>query len=153
MIGEVAMCAYVLQSVANAERLLARIDASITTKAFVALSAMNPDSHLDPLWQYFHKEPRRAPPSFLDAIDLLDEMGISVELELVEVPSLTRFPSVADAVSEYAQALFLPWDSDTRSSLARVLSSWLVWREGAWRPPLATGPAAILSWSPRERIG
>jgi len=146
--ADVAFSSYVLPLIANAPRFLAKLDAAAGERAFLYLGAFSLDAVLDPLWRHFHGRPRRPGPTYLDAVDVLKELGLRPEVEVVEVPSRTRFRTVAEAARDYREQLLVPDTPEARRELRELLASWLVPRDGALGPPLKTTPAAIISWRP-----
>lgn len=147
----VAFSSYVLPLIADAPRFLAKLDAAATERAFVYLSAFSVDALFDPLWRHFHGRPRKPGPTYLDAVEVLRELGIRPDVEVVEVPSRARFTTVAEAAKEYQDWLLLPDTAEARKELRRLLGSWLVPRDGALGPPLRATPAAVVSWRPSGR--
>jgi len=147
--ADVVVCSYVLPLIAEAEPFLARMDATCRHRAFVYLNAMSSDALVDPFWRHFHGAPRRAAPTYLDAAAILTDLGVEPDVEVVEVPTRTRFPDLRAAARSYAEALVLPDTPAVRAELRSLLSGWLVEDGGALRPPVRSTPAAILSWAGR----
>ncbi|MGI8686763.1 MAG: class I SAM-dependent methyltransferase [Acidimicrobiales bacterium] len=146
--ASVSVCSYVLPLITDAKRFLQRIDACTTERAFVYLNAASLDFLTDPLWRHFHGKPRRAGPTYLDAVAVLAEVGIAAEVEVVELPTRARHKDLSAAVKAYREQLLLPDDAAVRRELRGLLSSWLVEDKGRFRPPVRSTPAAILSWRP-----
>ena len=146
--ADVAFSSYVLPLIADAPRFLAKLDAAARGRAFLYLGAFSLDAVLDPLWRHFHGRPRKPGPTYLDAVDVLRELGVKPEVEVVEVPSRARFKTVAEAARDYRDQLLVPDVPEARRELRELLGSWLVPRGGALGPPLKTIPAAIVSWRP-----
>ncbi|MDQ4069024.1 MAG: methyltransferase domain-containing protein [Actinomycetota bacterium] len=144
--ADVAFSSYVLPLVADAPRFLGKLDAAAKDRAFLYLGAFSFDAVFDPLWRHFHGTPRKPGPTYLDAVDVLRELGLSPEVEVVEVPSRARFKSAAEAAREYRDQLCLPDAPEVRKELRGLLADWLVPRDGALGPPLRSVPAAIISW-------
>jgi len=147
--ADVAFSSYVLPLIVDAPRFLSKLDASARRRAFLYLGAFSADAVLDPLWRHFHGRPRKPGPTYLDAMDVLKELGMRPEVEVVEVVSRTRFVSVAEAARDYRDQLLVPDTPEGRRELRGLLASWLVPRDGALGPPLRTTPAAIISWQPK----
>lgn len=146
---DVAFSSYVLPIVDDAPAFLRAMDAVARRHAFLYLGAFTADAVVDPLWRHFHGTPRRPGPTWLDAVAVLREMGITPDVDVVEVPSRTRFATFAEAVRDYRDLLVLPDTPDIRRELAGLLRSWLVTTSGgALRPPIATLPAAVIRWRP-----
>ncbi len=148
--ADVAFSSYVLPLVENAPRFLTKLDAAARDRAFLYLGAFSLDAVLDPLWRHFHARPRRPGPTYLDAVDVLKELGARPEVEVVEVASRTRYQSVADAARDYRDQLIVPDTPEARRELRQLLADWLVPRDGGLGPPLRSTPAAIISWQPKR---
>ena len=144
--ADVAFSSYVLPLIADAPRFLRKLDDAATERAFLYLGAFSLDAVMDPLWRHFHGTPRKPGPTYLDAVDVLRELGRSPEVEVVEVPSRARFKTAAEAAKEYRDQLCLPDTPEVRKELRGLLADWLVPRDGVLGPPLKTVPAAIVSW-------
>jgi len=146
--ADVAFSAHVLPLIAEARPFLTKLDAAAGQRALLYLGAFSLDAVLDPLWRHFHGRPRRPGPTYLDAVDVLRELGLAPEVEVVEVRSRARFATVAAAARDYREQLCVPDTPEARKELRDLLSSWLVRRGDALGPPLRTTPAAIVSWRP-----
>ena len=149
--ADVVICSYVLPLVEDVAGFVRKLDATARRTAFVYLGALGGDSLLDPFWRHFHGRPRRPLPTYLDAVSVLEELGIAPHVEVVEVPTRSRFADLRQAVADYRDYLLLPNTPDVRRRLRALLASWLVEQDGALRPPVRTLPAAILSWTPTAR--
>ena len=144
--ADIAFSSYVVTLVADAPRFLAKLDAAATERAFLYLGAYTADAIMDPLWRHFHGTPRKPGATYLDAVDVLREMGLKPAIEVVEVPTRGRFKTVAEAAKDYRDQLCLPDTPEVRKELRGLLANWFVVHDGALRVPLKTVPAAIISW-------
>jgi SAM-dependent methyltransferase len=145
---DVAFSSYVVTLVPDAARFLVKLDAAATERAMLYLGAYTADAIMDPLWRHFHGTSRRPGPTYLDAADLLRELGMKPEIEVVEVPTRGRFKTLAAAAKSYRDELCLPDTPAVRKELRGLLAHWLVPRGDALGAPLKTVPAAVLAWSP-----
>lgn len=147
--ADVTICSHVLPLADDAEAFLAKIDARTCRRAFLYLGVASADLLMDPLWRHFHGRPRRLGPTYLDAVDVLSDLGRKATVEIVEIPVRARFASVAAAARAYGDTLLLPDTPEIRLELRVLLTPWLVVGEGGkLRPPVRSLPAAIVSWSP-----
>lgn len=146
--ADVSLCSNVLPVIADAEDFLRHLDAATRRRAFVLLGAGGSDLLMDPLWRHFHDRPRAPAPTYLDAVDVLSELGITPDVEVIEVPRTGRYETIDEAVDDYRRTLLLPDDREVREELTGLLSSWLVRRRDGYSSPARTAPAAILSWAP-----
>ncbi|HET7487741.1 MAG TPA: class I SAM-dependent methyltransferase [Acidimicrobiales bacterium] len=148
--ADVAVCSYVLPLVADAEGFLRRLDAVTARRVFLYLGAASLDLAVDPFWRHFHGSRRKPGPTYLDAVEVLADLGIAADVEIVELPSRVRHRSVAAAARTYREQLLLEDTAANRAELRRLLRPWLVQEHDGLRPPLRTTPAAIVSWSPKN---
>ncbi|HEX3541839.1 MAG TPA: class I SAM-dependent methyltransferase [Acidimicrobiales bacterium] len=146
--ADIAFSSYVLPLGADAPGFVGKLSAAARRHAFLYLGAFSMDAVVDPLWRHFHGAPRQPGPSHLDAVAVLQELGLRPAVEVVEVANRTRFASVAEAAKEYRDYLYLPAGRGITRELEALLGSWLVPRSGALGPPLRYVPAAIISWRP-----
>ncbi len=144
--ADVVLCSYVLPLIEDAAGFLAKLDATCRGHAFLYLSAMASDAVTEPFWRHFHGTVRRPGPTYLDAVAVLGDLGITADVEVVEVPVRSRYASLAAAVRTYRDGLLLADTPAVRRELRQLLSAWLVGPPHALRPPLSTSPAAILHW-------
>jgi SAM-dependent methyltransferase len=146
--ADVAFSSYVVTLVPDAARFLAKLDSAATQRAFLYLGAYTADAIMDPLWRHFHGSSRKPGPTYLDAIDVLRELGLKPEVEVVEVATRGRFKTVAGAARDYRDQLCLPDTPEVRTELRGLLAHWLIRRGDALAAPLKTVPAAVISWRP-----
>ena len=149
--ADVAFSSYVVTLVPDASRFLAKLDAAATQRAFLYLGAYTADAIMDPLWRHFHGTSRKPGPTYLDAVDVLRELGLKPQIEVVEVATRGRFTSLADAAKDYRDQLCLPDTPEIRKELRGLLQHWLIRRGDALAAPLKTVPAAVISWEPTAR--
>jgi SAM-dependent methyltransferase len=146
--ADVAFSSYVLTLVADAPRFVRKLDSHARRHAFLYVGAFVADAVFDPFWRRFHGRPRRPGATWLDAVAVLQEMGIEPDVEVVELPYRARFATVDEAVEDYGDQLLVPEAPEARAELARLLGDWLVRDNGSLRPPIRSMPAAILHWRP-----
>ena len=149
--ADVAFSSYVVTLVPDAARFLAKLDASATQRVFLYLGAYTADAIMDPLWRHFHGTSRKPGPTYLDAADVLRELGLKPQIDVVEVATRGRFQNVADAAKDYRDQLCLPDTPEVRKELRGLLKHWLIRRGDALAAPLKTVPAAVISWKPTGR--
>jgi SAM-dependent methyltransferase len=145
--ADVGICSYVIPFIPDAPAFLRKLDAASRERAFVYMSGISADP-IDHLWRYFHGRPRRPGPTYLDLAAVLEESGVSPEVAVVEVPTISRFRSLDAAVRSYRDTLLLPDTREVRRELRALLRAWLVPRGEGLAPPFSTMPGAIVSWRP-----
>lgn len=146
--ADIVISAFVLPLVPDARPFLRKLDAATRRHAFLYLSAYSADAVLDPLWRHFHESPRQPGPTYLDAVAVLRELGITPDVRVVEVANRLRFPTMSAAIVEYRELLLLPDDDETTRELGSLLGTWLIKQAGALRPPFSRVSAAIVHWGP-----
>lgn len=152
-VADVVFSAFVLTLVPDARRFVSKLDAAARDHVVLYLGAYSADAVLDPLWRHFHGAPRTPGPSYLDALAVLRELGITPQVKVVEIPNRRRFATIEDAVEHYRDGLLLPDTTYVRGELAALLATWLLGRRGALRSPLRAVPAAIVRWRPGANVG
>lgn len=145
--ADVAVCSYVLPKVADVVPFVRRLDATAGRHALVEMGALDGGWQLDPLWRHFHGTPRAPQPTYLDALDVLAEVGIDADAEVAPLPATGGFADVATAASHYRGVLLL--GEAHVDELRELLAGWLQRRDDGWWPPVAGRPTAVLSWAPR----
>jgi SAM-dependent methyltransferase len=146
--ADVVVCSHVLPLIPDARPFLARLDAVARRRVFLYLGTFGADALIDPFWRHFHGGPRRPPPTYLDAVAVLAELGIEPQVDVVEVPVRARHADLDAAVKNYLDALVLPDRAAVRRELAGLLEPWLQRGRDGLRPPLRSQPSVILSWRP-----
>lgn len=147
--ADISICAHVLPFIEDADRFLEQLDRSSRKRVFVYMNALGSETP-DPFWRRFHGQPLPPSPTYLDAADVLEELGIEPDVEIVELPRVVRHATIEDAIDEYREGLALEDSEQVRRELLLLLQDWLVRDANGWRSPFAALPAAILSWTPRR---
>lgn len=144
---DVVLCSHVLTLVADVVPFLEKLHASARRQVLLYVGAYSVDAILDPFWRHFHDKPRSPGPSYVDAVAVLEEMGLRPHVEVVELKSRNRHDTLEEAVEAYRDMLVLPKTDEVRHQLTRLLDPWLQRRSDGLYAPFRTQPAAILSWS------
>jgi SAM-dependent methyltransferase len=147
--ADIVFSSFVLTLVPDAPAFVTKLEAAARRHVFLYLGAYCGDAVLDPLWRHFHGGPRAPGPSYLDALAVLRELGITPEVKTVEIPNRKRFATIDEATEHYRDGLLLADTNETRRELEGLLRTWLLGRKGALRSPLRTVPAAIIHWTPK----
>lgn len=145
--GDVTLCSFVLPVIEDAAGFVRRLDAATGRRGVIFLSGASCDLIHEPFWRYFHGRRRAPEPTFLNARDLMAELGLDVEVTVVEAPVTGRFESLDEAVDDFRENLLLEDSGHIREELAALLDAWLVADGDDLRVPLQTTPGAVLTWS------
>lgn len=144
--GDVAICSYVLPLIEDVATFVAKLHDAARRRVFLYLGAGGAELLLDPIWRHVHGQPREPAPTYLDAVGVVEELGIRPQVEVVEVPTTSRWATLDEAVADYRRTLLLPDTGAARDELRGLLGSWLVRTGGALRVPAGTVPAAVVTW-------
>jgi SAM-dependent methyltransferase len=144
--ADIVICSHVLYPIWEIEPFLVKLQKATRQDCYCYLRATHIDALTADLWQHFHHDERRIPPSHIHVLDVLYEMGIFANVEIVTLPPSLRYPSLNVAVTKMTEQLILPEDEKTRVELRALLESWLVERDGMLVPPQQKVVCAIIWW-------
>lgn len=145
--GDVVFAAHVLFLIPRAAGFLAAMTRCAGRAAFLAVAAVPTDSSYDPLWRHFHGRPRAPNATFLDAVELLRDLGVQPTFEVVSGTGGARYRSVADALDDLRVNLCLGRSAGIDRELRRIASGWLVRGRDGLAVPGAPPPVAIIRWT------
>ena len=146
--ADVVVCAHVITLVPDVVPFVRKLDAAARKRVLLYVGGYAADGVLDPFWRRFHGRQRSPGASWVDALAMLEEIGLEVSVEVVELPTWSRHETLADAVEVYRDQLVLPRTKEVEIELTRLLGPWLQRHNGYLRAPFRTQPAAILGWVP-----
>jgi SAM-dependent methyltransferase len=144
--ADIVICSHVLYPIRDIEPFLSKLQKATRQDCYIYSRATHIDALTADLWQHFHHDERRLPPSYIHVLDVLYEMGIFANVEIVTLPPSLRYPSLNVAVREMSEQLILPDDEKTREELRALLEGWLVERDGMLVPPQQEVVCAIIWW-------
>jgi SAM-dependent methyltransferase len=144
--ADIVICSHVLYPIRDIEPFLVKLQKATRQDCYIYSRATHIDALTADLWQHFHHDERRIPPSYIHVLDVLYEMGIFANVETVTLPPGLRYPSLNVAVTEMSEQLILPDDEKTREELRALLEGWLVERDGMLVPPQQEVVCAIIRW-------
>ena len=144
--ADIVICSHVLYPIRDIEPFLVKLQKATRQDCYIYSRATHIDALTADLWQHFHHDERRIPPSYIHVLDVLYEMGIFANVEIVTLPPSLRYPSLNVAVTEMSEQLILPDDEKTREELRALLEGWLVERDGMLVPPQQEVVCAIIWW-------
>lgn len=146
--ADVVLCAHVLYPVADAAPFLRKLDAHARRLALLALAVGQIDEPYAELWARLRGEPRRPQPAFLEAYNLLWQLGIAAEVELLPLEIWHSFDDRAEALAEVSDRLMVVPGSAEEERLAALLDEVLVPEGGRLVLPARPGRLALMRWGP-----
>jgi SAM-dependent methyltransferase len=138
--ADVVVCHHVLYNVGDLVPFVRALTSAARRRVVVELTAEHPQSGLNALWLHFHGLERPTGPNADDAVAVLEEIGITPEVERFSGPS--RHPQVArkDLVAFARRRLCLPAERDLEVDELLPVNAGLPGRDLAclwWSPPPA----------------
>lgn len=146
--ADVVFAAHVLFLIPRAAEFLAAMTRSARRAGFLVLAAVQSDAVYDPLWRHFHGRPRALNATFLDAVELLRELGARPTFEVVPGSAGPRYRSVGGALDDLRLNLCVGRGTEIDRELRRLATGWLVRGSDGLRVPGTPLPVAIIRWSP-----
>jgi 2-polyprenyl-3-methyl-5-hydroxy-6-metoxy-1,4-benzoquinol methylase len=144
----VVLCNHVVYSIREIDTFLLKLRAATQHVCYIYMWATHPDGLNAHLWPHFHGEQRHLLPPYIDALNVLYEMGIYADVEVVRLAVSLRYASLEDAVEAQLEHLILPDDEPTRAKLRTLLDEWLVERNGMLVPPVDALVSGIIQVRP-----
>jgi SAM-dependent methyltransferase len=144
--ADIVICSHVLSPIREVDTFLTKLSTAARNACYLYLRVLHYDNFTAPLWRHFHGEDRYQQPGYIDALNVLYEMGIYANVEIVKTPGGMRFSSLDGAVEELQELLILPRDEQTRNELRELLAGWLVERDGRLAIPIDEMKCAIVWW-------
>ncbi|MBV8695662.1 MAG: class I SAM-dependent methyltransferase [Chloroflexi bacterium] len=142
--ADIVLCNHVLYPIREVDTFLLKLRAATQHVCYIYMWATHPDGLNAHLWPHFHGDERQLLPKYIDALDVMCEMGIYADVEVARLAVSLRYASLEDAVEEQLERLILPDDALTRDKLRTLLDAWLVERDGVLVPPVDTLVGAII---------
>lgn len=142
--ANIVICSHVLYPIRDIVPFLTKLQAATRDACYIYMRATSIDAQTSHIWQHFHGDARRMPPSYIHALDILYEMGIYANVEIVETPQSLRYPSLDGAVDELVEQLILPDNQQTRTEVRQLLDEWLIEQDGMLVPPIEKMVCAIM---------
>ena len=151
--ADVVICSHVIYPIADVEPFLTKLDEHAKQVCLLYLNAGQPPWEMQDLWLRFHDEPMRPQPTYIDAYNLLHQLGIYANVEIVSFQrrSFFREPTIEAAAERFRDTLILDTSPETTARLHSVLREVLVETEEGWQMPPRLAKAAIVWWTPEGR--
>jgi SAM-dependent methyltransferase len=145
--ADVAYSAHVLYPIEDIVPFLRALDAQADRLCFLHLMAQQPWFDQLELWEALYGEPRRPQPTYIDAVNVLRQLGCLANVEVVWVDIGRTFDDIDDAFERTAETVAVGEDPARRQRLREVLAERLEKRDDG-RVGLAFGkyPLATVWW-------
>ena len=148
--ADVILCSHVIYVIEDIGAFVRKINGHSRRLVLMVVFRAAPQSQIYQLWEQVHGEYRHPLPSLPHFTPVLDEMGISYEVEELPPDAARGFDSEEEARSMIAQRLYVSPGSDAETKLSAILDDSLRQEaDGIWRiegsQPLQT---CIVSWQP-----
>jgi SAM-dependent methyltransferase len=151
--ADVVICSHVVYPLPDIVPFLRKLDQHTRGTCFLYLNCGQPVWELPELWRRFHEEPVRPQPTYIDAYNLLHQMGIFANVEIVPLArrGLTPGLTFERAVEQFRERLVLDDSLETTGRLEAALRDTLVETDDGWQTPPRNAQAAIIWWRPSSR--
>jgi SAM-dependent methyltransferase len=142
--ADIVVCAHVLYPIEDVVPFLRALDVHARRACFLHLMGHQPWFDLAGLWEAVHGQPRRPQPTYVEAVEVLHQLGCHPSVEVEWLETAHTFDSLDDAVQRFADSLAVGEDPDRLSRLRDALAERLQPLEdgrlalGEGRLPLAT---------------
>jgi len=133
--ADVVVCNHVLYNVGDIVPFVTALTDHARRRVVVEITAMHPQSSLNPLWEHFHSLARPTRPTARDAAAVLSELGLEVGVEEFEGPMRWHGHKHDELVAFTRRRLCLPPERDPE--VAALL------------PPPVARPHVALWWDGR----
>ncbi len=142
--ADIVICAHVLYPIEDVVSFLRALDAHARRFCFLHLMGHQPSFDMAGLWEAVHGEPRRPQPTYIDAVNVLHQLGCPANVEVAWLESAHTFGSLDEAMERFAESLAVVQAPDRLLRLRDALSARLQPLEdgslalGGGRLPVAT---------------
>lgn len=144
---DVVISAHVLYPIEDIVPFLRALDAHARRYCFLNLMVWQPWFDQMELWEAVHGEPRLPQPNYIDALNVLHQLGCYASVEIVWVEMARTFENLDDAVERFAEALAVDHDAGQRKRLANALGERLApLGDGRLATPHRRYPIATVWW-------
>ncbi len=149
--ADVVICSHVVYPITDIVPFFRKLDEKTKKVCLLYLNAGQPPWEDPNLWRRFHDEPMRPQPTYIDAYNVLYQMGIRANVEIVafERTGILASPTFEVAVGRVRDSLILDDSPETTSRLEAVVREVMVHDEAGWRLPTRPAQAAIVWWGPK----
>jgi SAM-dependent methyltransferase len=118
--SDVVVCHHVFYNAPDLDRFAAALSEHARRRVVVELSPAHPMRPLNPLWSRLHGLTRPDGPTWMDAIQVLRELGLDPGATLWPRPPREAYASFADLIATTRRRLCLPADRDDELASALI---------------------------------
>jgi SAM-dependent methyltransferase len=140
--ADVVLCHHVLYNVPGLSEFASRLTDHARVKVVVEVTAVHPQSRLNPLWLRFHGVERPTRPTAMDAVAVLRGAGLDVNWQQWTGPRGGGFRRREDIVAWVRRSLCLTPDRDPE--VEDAIRGWIEERDGLYGFP--DRPVLTLWW-------
>lgn len=152
--ADVVICSHVIYPISEVVPFLRKLDAKTKQVCLLHLNTGQPSWEMPELWLRFHPEPVPPQPTYIDAYNLLHQLGIYANVMIVSF--VQRGPAGGmtqeEAVERFRERLVLDDSTETTERLRAALREVLVETPQGWQMPPRPVTTAIIWWTPEQRI-
>lgn len=144
---DVVTCAHVLYPIEEIEPFLRALDAHARRSCFLNLMVWQPWFDQLELWEAVHGEPRLPQPAYIDAVNVLHQLGCQANVQVTWIEQRRGFESLDDAFERFAESVAVGDDPGQRRRLREALAARLEPVEGGGLiSPVRRYPLATVWW-------
>jgi SAM-dependent methyltransferase len=145
--ADIVISAHVLYAIEDIVPFLRALDGHARRLCFLYLMAWQQWFDLLGLWEALHSERRRPQPTYIDAVNVLHQLGCYANVEVAWMETARLFDRVEDAVERFAESLAVGDDPERRRRLHRALAERLEpLEDGGFALPERRYPLATVWW-------
>lgn len=127
--ADIVISANVLYPIEDVVPFLVAMDGHARRLCFLQLMTRQPWFDPPGLWQAVHGEPRRPQPAYMEAVNLLHQLGCYANVEIAWVDIPRTFDSLDIAVERFAESVAVGDDEERRARLRAALEETLETRD------------------------
>jgi 2-polyprenyl-3-methyl-5-hydroxy-6-metoxy-1,4-benzoquinol methylase len=147
--ADITICSHVLYPISEIQPFIAALEQATQMSGllFLYLRAGQSTDSTQELWGELYDEPLTPQPDYLDAYNVLAQIGIAANVTIVKTGLRWRFDSLDDAVAIYQDRLCVrPGDNVRLRQLRHRLRELLVEEEGALLMGRAAASQSAIMW-------
>lgn len=148
--ADVAICAHVVYVVQEIEAFVRKLEQQAGLVMVIMYQAP-PQSQIYPLWELVHGVPRLPLPSLPEFLAVLEQLGVTPEVDVVHTGRGRGFESLEEAKEQIARRLYVTPNSAQMERLEALLPEVLQEKDGQYSIKGAVQlEPRIVSWRPRD---